>query len=150
VMICQYLDEIFGPSSIVGLSPEDRLETRMWLNRVDENILIPMGDAFRSGVMYDFFKARRPGTLIPEGVEGNKVSAATGLTWLDTQMADGRTWVAGERFSLADIRLYFVFSFYAKNDPTMAVSKDLHHVAAWVERMKGTAGAAAVAPKPKL
>eukprot|EP01052_Picozoa_sp_SAG31_P062050 SAG31_NODE_21069_length_558_cov_1.241830_1_plen_78_part_01 len=27
VMICQYLDEIFGPSELMGLSPEDRLET---------------------------------------------------------------------------------------------------------------------------
>ena len=45
VMICQYLDEVFGPTPLVGLTPEDRLETRMWLNRVDENILIPMGGA---------------------------------------------------------------------------------------------------------
>ena len=92
------------------------METRMWLNRVDENILIPMGDGFRNGVMHDFFKDRRPGTLVPEAVEGNKRSAAVGLKWLDDQMADGRTWVAGARFSLADIRLYVVYSFYASVD----------------------------------
>ena len=43
VMICQYLDEKFGPTALVGMTAEDRLETRMWLNRVDENILNPMG-----------------------------------------------------------------------------------------------------------
>eukprot|EP01051_Picozoa_sp_SAG22_P025131 SAG22_NODE_7297_length_754_cov_1.097710_1_plen_102_part_00 len=100
--------------------------------------------------MFEFFKDRRPGTLIPEGVEGNKGSAAVGLAWLDAQMADGREYVCGSRYSLADIRLYFVYGFYSKVDKSMAAAPELKNVAAWAARMQGTAGAAAVkkmAPK---
>ena len=116
----------------------------MWLNRVDENILIPMGDGFRNGVMFKFFETRRPGTLIPEAVEGNKKSAATGFAWLDKQMADGRSWICGSRFSLADLRLYIVYSFYSNNDPTMAADSSLANIAAWSERMEETTGVKAV------
>lgn len=97
--------------------------------------------------MYDFFKSRRPGTLVPEAVEGNKKSAATGFRWLNTQMADGRAWVCGERFSLADIRLFVVYSFYSRNDPTMKADSGLGHVGAWVARMATTKGVIAVTPK---
>ena len=131
----------------MGLSPEDRLETRMWIARIEENILIPMGEAFRFGHMYEFFKVRtighlpqtarrraqtycaracahgvwvcvcvqdrRPGTLIPEAVDGCKLSTATGIKWMEAQLADGRDWLAGERFSLADMRLFVVYSFYS-------------------------------------
>ena len=46
-------------------------------------VLIPMGEAFRFGHMYEFFKDRRPGTLIPEAVDGCKLSTATGIAWLE-------------------------------------------------------------------
>eukprot|EP01048_Picozoa_sp_COSAG05_P029717 COSAG05_NODE_9928_length_593_cov_0.722672_1_plen_122_part_00 len=110
------------------------------MNRVDENILIPMGDGFRNGVMAKFFSKRRPGTIIPEACEGNKKAAAVGFEWLDKQMADGRSFVCGERFSLADIRLYMVYSFYSKNDSTMVADAALTNVAAWSARMEGTPG----------
>ena len=33
VMICQYLDEKYGPTPMVGLTAEDRLETVSWQGR---------------------------------------------------------------------------------------------------------------------
>ena len=41
--ICEYLDEI-GPagSTLIGKTPEERAETRMWTRRVDLNIVEPM------------------------------------------------------------------------------------------------------------
>ena len=65
-------------------------------------VLIPMGEAFRFGHMYEFFKDRRPGTLIPEAVDGCKLSTATGIAWLEAQLGDGRDWLCGERFSLSN------------------------------------------------
>lgn len=148
-MICQYLDEIYGPTNLVGLTPEDRLETRMWINRIEENILIPMGEAFRFGHMYEFFKDRRPGTLIPEAVDGCKLSAATGIAWLEEQLSDGRKWLCGERFSLADMRLFVIYSFYTGLDKSMqANGSPLFD--AWIERCKGTPGIDSVVHKPKL
>ena len=184
-MICQYLDEVFGPTPLVGLTPEDRLETRMWINRIEENserpqlssrlpaprrsrcaglicrpdvselvlrtVLIPMGEAFRFGHMYEFFKDRRPGTLIPEAVDGCKLSTATGIAWLEAQLGDGRDWLCGERFSLADQRLFVIYSFYSGQDKSMQ-AQDSPLFEAWLERCRGTPGIDSVAfkPKPKL
>lgn len=137
------------PAALVGLTPEDRLETRMWINRIEENILIPMGEAFRFGHMYEFFKDRRPGTLIPEAVDGCKLSAATGIAWLEEQLGDGRKWLCGDRFSLADMRLFVVYAFYSGQDKSMRAT-DSPRFEAWVERCKGTAGIGSVARKPRL
>lgn len=110
-----------------------------------------MALGFRNGVMYDFFKSRRPGTLIPEAADGNKRAAGVGFKWLNAQMSDGRNFLAGDRLSLADLRLYIVYSFYSKHDPSMQVDPGLQYIAAWQRRMESVSGVKAMAAsKPRL
>ena len=46
--ICEYLDEIGpGGTTLIGSTPEERAETRMWVRRIDLNILEPMANGFR-------------------------------------------------------------------------------------------------------
>ena len=33
--ICEYLDDRDGGSSLIGTTPEERAETRMWVRRID-------------------------------------------------------------------------------------------------------------------
>src|SRR5690349_23194120 len=47
--ICEYLDEKYPGGSLIGTTPEERAETRMWVRRVDLNILEPMANGFRYG-----------------------------------------------------------------------------------------------------
>jgi glutathione S-transferase len=37
--ICEYLDEIAPGRSLIGSTPQERAETRMWTRRIDLNIL---------------------------------------------------------------------------------------------------------------
>jgi glutathione S-transferase len=46
--ICEYLDEV-GPAgtSLIGATAQERAETRMWVRRLDLNILEPLANGFR-------------------------------------------------------------------------------------------------------
>ena len=47
-VICGYLDEVTDGPSLIGNTPQERAETRMWNRRFDGRILEPMTLAFRS------------------------------------------------------------------------------------------------------
>ena len=47
--ICEYLEEKQPAPAMIGATPEQRAECRMWTRRVDLNICEPMGNGFRFG-----------------------------------------------------------------------------------------------------
>lgn len=128
--ICEYLEEKHPQPALIGTSPEQRAETRMWTRRVDLNICEPMVNAFRFGEGLQIFQSRM--TCLPEAAPGLKRIAQQKLAWLDGLLA-GRTWLCGTRFSLADIMLYgFVATFDQMGQP---LNRDNRNVAAWFDRM---------------
>jgi len=38
-VICEYLDEINGNSDLIGKTPQERAETKMWVRRIDLQII---------------------------------------------------------------------------------------------------------------
>ena len=102
--ICEYLEEKHPAPAMIGTTPEERAECRMWTRRVDLNICEHMGNGFRFGEGLKFFEKRIP--CAPEASPGLKMIAANRLQWLNGQMADGRDYLCGKRFTLADILLY--------------------------------------------
>ena len=48
-VICEYLDDITPGKTLIGDTPEQRAETRMWVRRIDLNICEPMANGFRFG-----------------------------------------------------------------------------------------------------
>jgi len=129
--ICEYLDEINGQSPLVGLTPEERAETRMWMRRIDLNILEPATNGFRFAEGLKMFEPRM--RCLPDAAAGLKLIARDKLAWLDGLMA-GKTFIAGERFSLADVLLFAFVEFLGKVgqplDPTLS------NLTAWFERVK--------------
>jgi len=128
--ICEYLEEKHPQPALIGTSPEQRAETRMWTRRVDLSICEPMVNAFRYGEGLQVFQSRM--TCLPEAAPGLKRIAQQKLAWLDGLLA-GRTWLCGTRFSLADIMLYgFVATFDQMGQP---LNRDNRNIAAWFDRM---------------
>lgn len=129
--ICEYLDEVGGGESLVGATPEERAETRMWVRRIDLQICEPMGAGFRFGPGLKMFQDRIH--CVPEAAEGMAKIAAGRITWLDEQMA-GKTWVCGDRFTLADVLLFAFLEFGGMvGQPTADTNTN---IMAWMERMK--------------
>ena len=115
--ICEYLEEIRPEPRLIGATPLERAETRMWVRRIDQKIAEPMGEGFSTDEGRGFFEADSAAglpvtkTVLPESAAPVlKAKARAKIIWLDNQMA-GRRWVCGDRFSLADIFLYCYLQF---------------------------------------
>ena len=106
--ICEYLDDRDGGSSLIGTTPEERAETRMWARRIDLGILEPLANGFRYAEGEPMFKDRM--TLIPHAAADLKALAQEKISWLDGLM-DGKEFVCGDRFTLADILLFVFMEF---------------------------------------
>ena len=128
--ICEYLEELHPEPALIGSTPTERAETRMWARRVDLNICEPLTNAYRYSGGLKLFESRM--VTVPEAADGLRRIGLDRVRWLDGQMA-GRTWLCGARFTLADIHLYCFLSFAI--DRGAALDPDLKNIAAWLERM---------------
>jgi glutathione S-transferase len=136
--ICEYFEEKNPNPPLIGKTPEERAETRMWTRRIDLNICEPMANGFRFSQGLPLFKDRI--VTVPEAADGLKKIAADRLKWLDGQMA-GREYVCGNRFTLADILLFVFVGFGAQvGQPLDPANKN---IAAWFDRVKQRASASA-------
>ena len=136
--ICEYLDEVTPGPSLIGSTPKERAETRMWSRRIDLHILEPMANGFRFSDGLRMFQDRVH--CIPAAADDLKQIAQEGLTKLDGQIA-GRTFICGERLSLADILLFaFVDFFDGARQPINQANKN---IVAWHARMKARPSAGA-------
>lgn len=137
--ICEYVDEIKKDTpSLIGDTPEERAKTRMWVRRIDLNIVEPAANGFRFSQGLKMFQDRIH--CIPEAAEGLKESARKKLVWLDGQMGS-RPFITGDKLTMADILLFVFLEFMAKvGQPLDPANKNL---SAWMERMKARPSAAA-------
>jgi glutathione S-transferase len=107
-VICEYLDEMNGHTDLIGTNPQERAETKMWTRRIDLQIIEPLTNGFRYAEGYDLFKDRLH--LIPDAADDLKAIAQERLAWLDKQL-EGKEFICGDRFSLADIMFYCFLHF---------------------------------------
>lgn len=136
--ICEYLDEITPGVSLIGSTPEERAETRMWTRRIDLNIIEPLANGFRFSEGLKLFQNRIH--CIPAAADDLKQIAQEKLTWLDGLMA-GKQFVCGNRLSMADL-LLFAFLDFAK-DVKQPLNPENRNIMAWYERMKARPSAGA-------
>lgn len=128
--ICEYLEELHPAPPLIGESALERALTRMWCRRIDLNILEPLTNGFRFAEGLAVFKDRIH--CIPQAADDLKAIAQEHLSWLDKQM-EGKQFIVGERFSLADIMLYVFLDFGQKLG--QALNPDNHNIVRWFEQM---------------
>src|SRR5690349_10814669 len=83
-----------GPVKLIPDDPDLALEVRMLDRFFDNYVMTPQGK-------FVFDALREPANRDPYGVEEARRMLETSYAWLDERMA-GRTWAAGETFTLAD------------------------------------------------
>ncbi len=141
--ICEYLEERFPSPPLVGLTPEDRAMTRMTMRNIDQSIIVPMSNGFRSAEGLPMFESRM--LCIPEAAPGNKAYARDGMSKADAALA-GKEWLCGDRFTLADILLFAFTEFGAMVG--QPIPDDLQNLKAWSARA-GARPSAATSANPK-
>ncbi len=138
VAICEYLDEITDGPSLIGDSPAARANTRMWVRRIDLNVMEPLLDGFRYAEGLPLFRDRI--VCIPEAAEKLKEKARNSLSKLD-RLIGASPFVAGDRLSLADITLYCLLTFAQQVGQPLDESN--RNLSAWFGRMQARDSAAA-------
>jgi glutathione S-transferase len=138
IAICELLEELKPQPVLIGSTPTERAETRMWVRRVEWKIIQPMTDGFRFAEGLPLFKTRM--YTAPEAAPGLKAIAQEGFKWLDAQLAARDTIVPG-RFSLADVALFALAEFGATVGQT--IPAECKNVARWFEATKARPSAKA-------
>jgi glutathione S-transferase len=70
VAICEYLEDKNPDPPLIGASPEEKAQCRMWTRRIDLNICEPLANGFRFSLGLRLFKDRV--LCIPEAADGLK------------------------------------------------------------------------------
>lgn len=128
--ICEYLEDTHPQPALIGSTPEQKAECRMWTRRIDLNICEPLMMGFRFGDALDFFKDRI--VVVREAAPGMKAIARDRLKWLDGQMA-GKQFICGDRFTLADIMLFCFLEFGNRRSEPFDLANA--NIAAWYARI---------------
>ncbi|HLI79786.1 MAG TPA: glutathione binding-like protein, partial [Candidatus Binataceae bacterium] len=115
---------------LIGSNAEDRAEARMWQRRIEQRITENLYNGFRFSEGQQLFNGRM--RLIPEAATGLKATVQDNLKWLDG-LLEGKDYIAGNRFTMADIILFAALDFGSgigqKIDPS------LKNVNAWFKRV---------------
>jgi glutathione S-transferase len=130
VAICRYLEERHPEPPLFGAGPVAKAKVEMWNRRVELEVMGTIGDvAFHS---QEFFKDRVP--QFPAFAEAQRSNVPNKWAWLDREMADGRPFIAGDFFSIADITAgvaAWLCDFFQLERPA-----SLGNVARWLERVR--------------
>jgi glutathione S-transferase len=131
--ICRYIDELHPEPPLFGADPWERAETDMWIRRVETTLGAPVAVVWVHGHPITAQITKQ----IPEVADQARVRVADAMRWFDTQLA-GRTWLCGDRFTMADIVLLTTldFALWVGEPKPEGVSA----LAGWHERTKAKLG----------
>jgi glutathione S-transferase len=137
--ICEYLEEKQPNPPLIGATPEERAETRMWTRRLDIKINEPLANGFRYAEGLPLFESRM--RCLPEAAAGLKAVAQDGVAWMDEHLKG--PWICGDRFTMADIVVFAFLDFGGVVGQPL--DPKFKNVGAWFERVKARPSAAASA-----
>ena len=104
--ICRYLEAIQPEPNLFGVSPIEIANVEMWQRRVELNLFSEIAGAFRN--ITGFFKDRE--TCVEEWGQVCAEKAPKALSMFDDQLSINE-YLAGERFTVADITLAITLDF---------------------------------------
>jgi len=107
VAICRYFEELHPQPPLLGTDARDKAIVEMWNRRMEFNYLAPVAAAFRH--THPAMKEWEVPQLAEWG-EINRPRAIAFLELLDTELAN-REFIAGDRYTIADITGMIAFDF---------------------------------------
>lgn len=105
--ICRYFEALQPEPNLFGRTPEEQGLVEMWQRRVELDLFYPIMMVLRH---LNPAMAQMEVPQVPEWGEANKPKVLAALGFFNDQLAD-RAFVAGPRFSVADITLLVAVDF---------------------------------------
>jgi glutathione S-transferase len=130
IAICRYFEALQPEPALFGADPVSQATVEMWNRRAEIELFGTVADVpLHTAPMF----ANRL-TQFPAFAETQRQAAAGKWAWLDRELADGRPFLAGEAFSVADITAAvaaWLGEFFEAERPASLV-----HVNRWLERVQ--------------
>ena len=136
IAICRYFEEKQPEPPLFGTDAADRAIVEMWQRRMEIELFNTSTGTFRN--THDFFKGRIP--QVPEYGEVCRESCLKRMAWLNDELS-GRDFVAGERYTVADITALCAIDFGRVSG--IKIADDLKNLARWHEAVSSRPSAKA-------
>ncbi|MFG1416582.1 glutathione S-transferase [Xanthobacter sp. V0B-10] len=125
IAICRYFEALQPEPNLFGRSPLEQALVEMWQRRVELELLTPIMAVLRH---LNPAMAAMEVPQVPEWGEANRPRVQAFLEFLDTELAE-RAYVAGERFTVADITAIVAIDFMRAI--RAEVPESLTHIRRW-------------------
>ena len=137
VAICRYLEALHPTPPMFGTCALTQARTDMWVRRVEFQVMIPVAMYWRHAhpLTASLLTQNR------EFGESNKPIVAKAMGWLDRELADGREWIAGDAYGIADIVALTTIDFAGFIG--LDVPEDAERLKAWRDRASARPSASA-------
>jgi glutathione S-transferase len=136
--ICRYFEELHPTPALFGTNAVERAQIEMWVRRAEFRLWNPMGQVWinadpRTAIV-------NPNQFKDYGEHNRKV-VARAMMWIDSELADGREFLSGTGFSMADIVLLCGIDFARFVE--MDMPQEATHLRAWHARVSSRPSASA-------
>ncbi len=106
VSICRYFEETQADPPMFGRTAKEKALVDMWIRRVEFQVMTPVGGFWR----HAHPRTAALLTQFKEFGESNREAYKGAQRWLDREL-EGREWLTGDRYSMADICLLTTIDF---------------------------------------
>jgi glutathione S-transferase len=124
VAICRYFEETHPEPPLMGVDAADRAWVEMWQRRMELELMRYVTGCFQN--THKFFAGRIP--QVPAYGEVCRDTARKRLAWLNDEL-ESRPYVAGDRYTIADITALCAIDFGRVTD--IRIAPDQKHLARW-------------------
>ncbi|MEM9279236.1 MAG: glutathione S-transferase family protein [Pseudomonadota bacterium] len=130
VAICRYFEDLYPEPALFGETAQEKALVEMWNRRMERHIMDSTGDV----ALHEF-------PIFADKIEQSGDYAtiqrrqfAKNLGWFDSELSDGREFVAGDKYSVADITATaaLIICQYMEHE----VSSEFSNVKRWQDRMQ--------------
>ena len=136
VAICRYFEVLHPQPPLFGTDAKDQALVEMWQRRMELELFRNVSGTFQN--THAFFKGRIP--QVPEYGEVCRDAARKRLAWLDGELT-GRPFIAGERYTVADITALCAIDFGRVVD--IRIAPEQKNLARWHEAVSARPSAKA-------
>lgn len=130
VAICRYFEELHPEPAMFGRTAVEKANVDMWVRRIEFQLMMPVGQFWR----HAHPRTAALLTQYKDFGESNKDAYSGAQKWLDRELSDGRPFIAGQDYSMADICALSTVDFAKWIG--LPLDEDKPHLKAWHERIK--------------
>jgi len=136
VSICRYFEETNPEPPLFGTTPVEKALVDMWIRRIEFTVMTPVGNFWR----HAHPRTAALLTQFKDFGESNKDTYKGAQKWLDRELA-GKQFIAGDRYTMADICLLSTVDFAGWIG--LPMGDEFANLKAWHERVSARPSAQA-------